>query len=356
MQMKSLTTAALGVAASLVMLVLLPGAAFAQTPFYKGKTLTVVLGTDAGGATSVRLRTITPYLGKYIPGNPKVIIEYMEGGGGRKAANHMFRTVRPDGLTLGSMTGTMVAQAVLGQTGILYDIDKFVYVGALDYINHQVFYTKKELGWDSLEKVLAAQGIRFGAQNVGHSGYIAGRFFAYLMGLKDPKFVTGYQGPEVDVALLRGEIDARSNLTTTILLRNPDWLEKKLMDFHAVVNIPKGVKHPHPGFASLRPLQSFVKSDKEDKLLEVFRAFRSSGSPFVLPSGTPPDRVNVLRQAIQKTFADPDLGREYKKLFQEDLLFLTADELERRIRVIPRDPEVNELVNKLSGAGPLPPR
>lgn len=354
--MKSITTAALTVAASLVMFVLVPGAAFAQAQFYKGKTLTVVLGTDAAGATSVRLRTITRYLGKYIPGNPTVIIEYMEGGGGRKAANHMFRTVRPDGLTLGSMTGTMVAQAILGQTGILYDIDKFVYVGALDYINHQVFYTRKELGLDSPEKVLAAQGIRFGAQNVGHSGYIAGRFFAYLMGLKDPKFVTGYQGPEVDVALQRGEIDARSNLTTTILLRNPDWLEKKLMDFHAVVNIPKGVKHPHPGFANLKPLQSFVKSDKEDKLLEVFRAFRSSGSPFVVPPGTPPERVNILSQAMQKTFADPDLGREYKKLFKEDLLFLAAEELERRMGVIPRDPEVNELVNKLSGAAPLPPR
>lgn len=356
MRMKSITTATLTMTVSVVLLVFLPGAAFPQTPFYSGKTLNVVLGTDPGGASSVRLRTITPYLSKYIPGGPKVVIEYMEGGGGRKAANHMFRSVRPDGLTLGSMTGTMVAQAILGQTGILYDIDKFIYAGALDYINHQVFYTRKELGLNSLEKVLAAPGIRFGAQNVGHSGFIAGRFFAYFMGLKEPKFVTGYQGPEVDVALLRGEIDARSNLTTTILLRNPDWVEKKLMDFHAVVNIPKGIPHPHPGFASLRPLQSFVKSDREDKLLEVFRAFRSSGSPFVLPSGTPPDRVNILRQALQKTFADPDLGREYKKLFQEDLLLLKAEELEQRIRVIPRDPEINQLVNKLSGGDPLPSR
>ena len=59
---------------------------------------------------------------------------------------------------------------------------------------------------------------------------------------------------------------------------------------------------------------------------------------------------------MQKMFADPDLARDYKKLFKEDLLFLSAEELERRIRVIPRDPEVNELVKKLSGAGPLPPR
>jgi tripartite-type tricarboxylate transporter receptor subunit TctC len=353
--MKRAQNAVLALAASLAMLAHLP-AAFAQGQFYKGKTLTVVLGTDAAGATAVRLRTMTPYLGKYIPGNPTVIIEYMEGGGGRKAANHMFRTARPDGLTLGSMSATIVSQNILGETGILYDIDKFVYVGALDYINHQVFYTRKEIGLDTLEKVQAAQGIRFGAQNVGHSGYIAGRFFAYFLNLRDPKFVTGYKGPEVDVALLRGEIDARSNLTTTVLLRNPDWLEKNLMDFHAIVEIPKGVKHPHPGFAALRPLQSFVKSDKDDKLLEVFRAFRSAGSPFVLPPGTPQDRVDILKQALQKMFADPNLNREYKKLFQEDLFFLSAEELERRIRGIPRDPEINELVKKLSGPAPLPPR
>jgi hypothetical protein len=75
-----------------------------------------------------------------------------------------------------------------------------------------------------------------------------------------------------------------------------------------------------------------------------------------LPAGTPPERVSILSQAMQKTFADPNLGREYKKLFKEDLLFLSADELEKTIKVIPRDPEINELVNKLSGAGPLPPR
>ncbi len=95
------------------------------------------------------------------------------------------------------------------------------------------------------------------------------------MGLREPKFVSGYEGPEVDVALLRGEVDARSNLTTTVLLRNPDWLEKNLMDFHTIVEIPKGVKHPHPRFASLRPLQSFVKSPIEDKLLEVFRVLEA---------------------------------------------------------------------------------
>ena len=151
--MKRTKNTALALAASLTLLAFLPTAAFAQAQFYKGKTLTVVLGTDAAGATAVRLRTMTPYLSKYIPGNPTVVVEYMEGGGGRKAANYMFRTARPDGLTLGAMSATIVSQNLLGETGILYDIDKFVYVGALDYINHQVFYTRKELGLDTKKRL-----------------------------------------------------------------------------------------------------------------------------------------------------------------------------------------------------------
>jgi tripartite-type tricarboxylate transporter receptor subunit TctC len=355
-KMKKLQKALFNIAVPLVVLFGLSESASAQVDFYRGKTVTVVLGTDAAGTTSVRLRTMTPYLRKYIPGNPTVIIDYMEGGGGRKAANHMFRTARPDGLTLGSMSGSMVSQHVLGEAGILYDIDKFIYLGAFDNISHQIFYTRKELGLDTIQKLQAAEGVRLGAQNVGHSGYIAGRFFAYFLNLKAPKFVTGYKGPEVDIALTRGEVDARSNLANSVLLRNPDWVDKEMMDFHAIVEIPKGVKHPHPRFASIRPLQSFVKTESEERLLEVFRSFRSSGSPFVLPPETPKDKVSILRGAIKQMFEDPNFAREYKKLFKEDPLFLSAMEVEKRIRQIPRNPEVNALVKNLAGAGPLPPR
>lgn len=354
--MKDLKGALLSVALALAVVGGAPIIASAEVDFYRGKTVTLVLGTDAAGTTSVRLRTMTPYLKKHIPGNPTVIIEYMPGGGGRKAANFMYKSAQPDGLTIGSLSATMVSQSILGESGILYDIDKFMYLGALDYYNHQIFYTRKDLGLDTIEKLQAAEGIRFGAQNVGHSGYIAGRFFAYFMNLKEPKFITGYKGPEVDVALLRGELDARSNLVTSVLLRNPDWLEKGLMNFHSIVEIPRGSKHPHPGLAGVRPLQSFVKSQKDGQLLEVFRAFRSSGSPFVVPPETSKDKVKVLRDAIQRMFADSDFIRDYKKQFKEEPQYLSAADLEARIREIPRDQEVVTLVKKLGGAEPLPRR
>jgi hypothetical protein len=189
---------------------------------------------------------------------------------------------------------------------------------------------------------------------VGHSGYIAGRFFAYFLDLKDPRFITGYQGPEVDAALLRGEVDARSNLATSVLLRNPDWVDKGLMNFHAILEVPKGQKHPR--FPRLPELEEFVKSEKERKLLTVFRSFRNSGNPFVLPPGTPKERVDTLRQAMRKTFEDPEFLGEYKKMLREEFEPVMPEEVEKGVREIPRDPEINELVKKLSGPGPLPPR
>jgi tripartite-type tricarboxylate transporter receptor subunit TctC len=336
------------------LLFLLPGAAPGQANFYEGKTLTVILSSDPAGTASVRLRPLMPYLRKHIPGNPTVIIEYMEGGGGRKGANHIFRSVRPDGLTVGALTGSVIALSILGESGIMYDINKFTYLGATEGVAHQVLYTRRELGLDSLEKLRAASGIRLGAQSVGHSGYIAGRVFGYLMGLKEPKFATGYTGPELDVALMQGEIDARSNLATSVLMRNPDWLEKGIMNFHAVVEVPKGRKHP--SFAHLPELESFARSDVERRLLTVFRSFRTAGSPFVVPPGTPKDRVDILREALRRAFQDPDFLKEYKKIIREDFEPLTFDEVEKAIREIPRDPEVNALVKQLSGPGPLPKR
>jgi tripartite-type tricarboxylate transporter receptor subunit TctC len=86
------------------------GSALAQAPFYQDKTITVVAGTDAGGTADLRIKTVVASLRKHIPGNPTIIVEYMPGGGGRKAANHVFRTSRPDGLTIGAMLSSIGAE------------------------------------------------------------------------------------------------------------------------------------------------------------------------------------------------------------------------------------------------------
>src|SRR5688572_5151824 len=152
--------------------------AFAQTPFYQGKTVTLVHGRSAGGSGEYRARAVAPFLQKYIPGNPTIVHEYMDGGGGRKAANHIFNTARPDGLTIGSVGSGVVVSAVLGETGVQYDLDKLHFVGSPYSATHYVFLTRREAGLTTLDKLRQASGVRFGAQAVGHSNYTVGRIMA----------------------------------------------------------------------------------------------------------------------------------------------------------------------------------
>jgi hypothetical protein len=127
-----------------------------------------------------------------------------------------------------------------------------------------------------------------------------------------------------------------------------------VMNFHAIMEIPKGDKHPRLGH--LPEVESFAKTEREKKVLTVWRAFRGVGSPFILPPGTPKDRVEILEEAMRRSFKDPEFPKYFKKLVDDDPSPLGGAELARLIREMPRDPEVLELIKKFSGAGALPAR
>ena len=333
---------------------LFPARGFTQAPYYQGKTITIMAGTAPGGIGDARVKSMAPFLRKYIPGSPAILVEYMDGGGGRQVGNHLYRNARPDGLTIGAFSSAVISLQILRESGVMYDIDKFFYLGSPESTSHTVFYTRKEAGLNSLEKLRGASGIKVGARPVGHSAYISARFFAYYLGLKDTKFIPGYSAPELDVALLRGEVDARANTATSVWQRNPDWVEKGLMDFHAIMEVPKGVKFPR--FGQLPEIESFAKSEKEIRLLTLSRTFRLTGSPYVMPPGTPKDKVAILEEAMRKTFKDADFHREYRKIVGEDADPLTPEELTKTIRDTPRDAELIEMFKTLSGPAPLPAR
>jgi tripartite-type tricarboxylate transporter receptor subunit TctC len=332
------------------------GVAFPQTSFFQGKTVTILESSAPGGVGSMRTKAAVPFLHKHIPGNPTIVVQYMDGGGGRKAANHIFNSVRPDGLTIGRMSTPFVMQPILGETGILYDIDKVSYLGTSYSGGYHVFISRREAGLDSLEKLRAASGTKIGSQSVGHLIYISGRFFAYLMGLKQPRFVTGYSSPELDVAIDQGEIDARTTVADSLLHEKPQWVDKGLMDFHGIIEIPKGRKHSHPRFGQLTDIESFARSEMDRKIVRLYRAFVGSGNPFILPPGTPKDRVQILQEAMRKTYRDPEFLKEYTKLTGLKAEPQMPEELEQTIKDMPRDREAVELFKKLTGPDPLPQR
>jgi tripartite-type tricarboxylate transporter receptor subunit TctC len=340
--------------AFVVSLVVTAASAFAQAPFYQGKTLTIIQGTSAGGSSDMLTRAMLPFLQKHIPGHPTIVSEYMPGGGGIKAANHVFKNVKPDGLTIGRIGGALVANAVLGEKGVLYDLDKFIYLGSPHSTYHWVFLSRREAGMKSVEDLRSATGVRIGAQAVGHSIYFVGRMFAYLIGIKDPSFVVGYSGTELDAALERGEIDARINNADTAITRSPEQIKGGAFVPHVMMEVPKGLKHHY--FTTLPEIESFAKSERERKLLHMVRVFRQFGTPSILPPGTPKEQVEILKVAMVKTFTDPAFPAEYKKFTGDEATPLTPDEMEKALKELPRDPETIALFKKLNAAGPLPPR
>ena len=103
-------------------------------------------------------------------------------------------------------------------------------------------------------------------------------------------------------------------------------------------------------------IESFAKTEKEKKLLAMWRDFRTAASPFVLPPGTPKDRVETLQEAMRKVFSDPEFRAEFKKLVTDDVSPLMPEELMKVIKETPRDAEVIEMLKRFSGVEPLPPR
>ena len=332
------------------------GVAFPQTSFFQGKTVTIVQSSAPGGVGDMRTKAIVPFLQKHIPGNPTIVMEYMDGGGGRKAANHLYKTVRPDGLTIGRMSTPFVMHPILGESGVLYDLDKVSYLGTSYSGGYHVFLTRREAGLDSREKLRAASGVRIGSQSVGHLIYVSGRMFTYLIGLKQPRFVTGYNSPELDIAIEQGEIDGRTTVADSLLHEKPQWVDKNLMDFHGIIEIPKGRKHSHRRFADLSDIETFARSAMDRKLVALYRTFVGSGNPYILPPGTPKDRVQILQEAMRKTYRDPEFFKEYKKLSGLEAEPQMPEELEQTIRDMPRDREAVDLFKKLTGPDPLPQR
>jgi tripartite-type tricarboxylate transporter receptor subunit TctC len=329
---------------------------FAQADVYAGKTLLMEIGTDAGGNGDLRTKAILPALRKHIPGNPPIVVQYMPGAGGRKAANHMYAAVRPDGFTIGAMVTGMIQGAILGESGVLYDIDKFIYLGSHARYAPYALISRKAAGFSDLKKLSGASGVRIGAPAVGHSLYVIGRLFAYFLDLKEPRFVTGYTARELDVVLESGELDARVSIVDSTLQRNPHWFEKDLVNVNALLDIPKDITHTHPRFANQPDLEKFAKSAKDGRFIELFRAMRGTGQPFIVPPGTPADAVRILREAMRKALKDPQYLKEYEKLVAEPAMPMMPEDFDKALKDVPREAELVELFKRFAGAGPLPSR
>jgi hypothetical protein len=190
-----------------------------------------------------------------------------------------------------------------------------------------------------------------GGQSVGHVQFIRSRLFAWLLGLKEPRFVVGYAGAELDLALERGEIDSRASAVDKTTMSEE---YKKMADFHAILEIPKGSRPVV--FAALPEVGAFTRTQMERDVLAMSRTFWGTGTLIFLPPNTPEHLARIVRQAMRKSFEDREFHEAYKKLLGVEATPLMPEDQQRLVAELPRDPEVAKTFAAIADMGPLPPR
>lgn len=324
--------------------------------YYEGKTLRIIQDSTPGGIGELRTRALIPVFQKQIPGNPTIFIEFMPGGGGIRAHNYLYNVTPRDGLTIGRVSSGLPTNYVVGHPAVEYDMDKFIYLGSsLSQVTY-AFFTMSRLGLDTLEKLRDASGLRVGGQSVGHTNYVSGRFFAWLLALKQPRFVTGYSGAELDIALEAGELDARSNAVESIIQRVPRFIDEELAHFHVVAEVPYGYRVDHPLFVKLPAMHEFASTKFEKKVVDLWTSLAQFSQSFALPPDVPSERVEILKSAFRKASKDPEFLDRWRKLTKSEASPLMPEEVENLIRGIPREPAVVEAYKTIAGPGPLPSR
>jgi tripartite-type tricarboxylate transporter receptor subunit TctC len=320
---------------SLVLLSALLGAsgrlAYSAAPYYEGKAIRIIVGTSPGGGYDTYTRLVARHFSKYIPGNPTIIVDNMPGAGGLVAANHLFKVAKPDGLTVGHFVGGQFLQQLLAKPGIEFDALKFEYIGVPAQDNF-VFGVAKTTGITGMEQWLASKTpVKFGAIAVGDGTYDTAKVAEVALGLP-LQVVSGYKGTApIRLAFNSGEVAGLSNSWQSF---RSTW-RKELETGEVMIVLQLSAK-PHPDLPKVPLAMNLAKTDEARKLIQaVAQAHGAAVRPYVLPPGTPKDRVGILRKAFMEAVKDPELLNEAGKANLE-INPGSGEELERNVRELLR--------------------
>jgi tripartite-type tricarboxylate transporter receptor subunit TctC len=247
----------------------------------------------------------------------------MTGAGSLISANHNYNAAKPDGLTIGHFSGGLIAQQLLGQPGIQFDARKFEYLGAPAQDNYAVGLTRAS-GITSVEEWLAAKTpVKLGGTAPGGSSVDIPKLLAATIGLPI-QVISGYKGTaDIRLAAETGEV---SGFVTGWESFKSTW--RRALETGNAVIVIQVVPKPHPELAKVPLAIHYAKTDEARKLIEL--AGHDAGAmarPYVLPPGTPKERVQMLRHAFNQVLKDPELIAEAKRA-NLDIEPVTGEELQ----------------------------
>jgi tripartite-type tricarboxylate transporter receptor subunit TctC len=299
----------------------------AQSNFYEGKTIRIVVGFSPGGGYDALARMLSRHMPKYIPGRPTILVENMTGAASLLAANHMYRVAKPDGLTMGHFSGGFSYSQLMGQPGIELDMQKFVFVGAVARDESAIALTKAS-GITSMEKWFAAKTpVKLGTTGPGAFG-TDNVIKIIKAALNLPiQVISGYKGTaDMRLAAEGGEIDG-----TTWGWDSMRGTWQKAIESGTVVVVLQTVPKAFPDLPRVPLAIDLAKTAEAKQLIEYGIHFPSKiTKTLALPPGTPNDRAQILQKALQQTVKDPEFIAEADKA-KIGLAPVTADEMKKTV-------------------------
>jgi tripartite-type tricarboxylate transporter receptor subunit TctC len=282
--------------------------------FYKGRQLTMIVGTSPGGINDISARFVARYLGKYIPGNPVIVVENQPGAGGITSANRLANTFASDGTVIAKLERAVPLLAIQGDPNVHFGPLKLNWLGSLSSYAHDA-YLMLEMAANPIRSVAEIKPpgkttITLGGDNAASSNVIFATIARDVLGL-NVKVVSGYSGAApLFLAMQRGEIDGQVVGYSSVRTGQRDLWSKRA--FRALMQF--GRKTRHPDFPDI-PTAYELTSDPGARALLTFADLQFVISlPFAVPPGVPAERVTALQKAFMAMCKDAAVVAAAEKL------------------------------------------
>lgn len=301
--------------------ILSPAAAQSVEEFYRGKTISVVIGYPTAGPPDIYGRLVTRHLGKHIPGKPTVIARNMPGAGSMLAANYMFNAAPQDGSTLGLASPTLPLEETLGAAAVKFRSSQFNWIGRLatnPNITSILNTSPVKTIQDAFEKVAI-----LGATGRSSTNAIYPAVLNNVLGTKF-KIVMGYDGTAaIYLAMERGEVEGISATLDGLKSQREEWLKTKKVNI-----VVQYLINRHPELPNVPTAAEVARTAEEAMILRTVCGASEIGKYFVTPPNVPADRVAALRKAFDEMVRDPEFVADAEKL-QIDLEPMSGAELQK---------------------------
>lgn len=270
--------------------------------FYRGKTVTVMIGVSAGGEYDLHARIVARHIGKHIPGNPSVVAQNMTGAAGVTMTNYLYNVAPKDGTTIGMIQNGMPITQALGTPNLKFDTGQFQWIGSITP-TVETLALWHTAGAKTLEEARTKE-ISIGSTGRGTITTTFPRLFNEFAGTKF-KIISGYPGGnDINLAMQRGEVGGRNNTWSSWKVTKRDWLaNKELLIIGYAGPQPKDL----PGVPNLEDL---AKNDDDRRIIALLLSGTKLGRPLAAMPGVPTDRVAALRKAFMDTMNDAQFRKE----------------------------------------------